>query len=252
VNSSLQTQSYTNNALAAGLNPRVETDNPSSFPTPSGGGVSVEGAIFADVDIVVREHPNYMTTRCEVTTTDLTATYTAVVNGNAVAYDANAEAPADLAELVGGWAAAINADATVGALVTADAADLDGDGSDDSIVIRGDSQQPYSISYSAGGSAVLATYRDAGTCCWRIYGRVTEGGTTPTAPDDAARQTAWKRLLDERGRPMQGMTVIENDTVRVDVRGYSALYVDLYRVGYPTFTSFEQEAQAVIRPCRVG
>lgn len=250
--SSLQTQSYTNNALAAGLVPRVENANPTSFPPPGGGGVTVEGAIFADVDIVVREHPDYMTTRCQVTTTDLTATYTATVNGNAVAYDAAAAAPADLAELVQEWAAAINADVTVGPLVTADAADLDGDGLDDSIVIRGDSQQPFTIAYSATGSAVLATFRDAQTCCWRIYGRVTEGGTTPTAPDDAARQVAWKRMLDESGRQLCGMTVIENDTIRVDVRGYSALYVQLYRVGYPSLTSFTQEAQAIVRPCRVS
>jgi hypothetical protein len=88
---------------------------------------------------------------------DLTTTvYTVEVDGNPVVYDASVELPATLAELIQGIADAINADITVGPIVTASTDPDDNDGK--TVLIKGDTAANYSIDASAaGGTGTIAS-----------------------------------------------------------------------------------------------
>jgi hypothetical protein len=145
--------------LAAGANPQwVEQTDYSGNPDSAASGVYLEEALQTQVIVDLREELHRRTARVTIGTLDLTADYVIEINGNAVTYDAGVAGPADATEVLEGIAAAINADVTVGPLVTAEAVDTDEDAVIDTVVIRGDAEADYSIDFStrifqkAGGS----------------------------------------------------------------------------------------------------
>jgi len=169
---SLQTLSYLGANLMLGRNPQLEAAPlANGEPAAAAGGVDVTGATLALVKVSLREHPAYRTAYYVVTTTDLTATYTATVDGTGVAYDASAGTPANLAELVADWAAAINANGTVAALVTATATDYAGDGVINAVRLVGIGAADYSVARTVTGIAAVSVYADASGATMRMLAR---------------------------------------------------------------------------------
>jgi hypothetical protein len=116
--------------LLAGRRPewtrQVDASYPNGAPELTAAqGVSLRDAPRTSVLVDLRELVRQRTGRIAVRVLDLTATYRIAINGNNVDFDAAAAAAATLADVVEGWRDAINADGTVGPLVTATAEDLD-------------------------------------------------------------------------------------------------------------------------------
>lgn len=171
-NTSLQSLSFLGANLMLGRNPQLEAAPlANTFPAPAAGGVDVTGAALALVKVSLREHPAYRTAYFVVTTTDLTATYTATVDGTGVAYNAAVGTPANLAELVSDWAAAINADGTVGAIVQATATDYAGDGVINAVRLVGIGAADYSVARTVTGTGAVSVYADASGATMRLLGR---------------------------------------------------------------------------------
>ena len=131
------------------------------------------------------------------------ATYTVTVDGNAVSYDASAAspAPADAADVLEDLAAAINADGTVGALVNAEALDEDGDGTVDTVRLRGLGEADYSIAVSATGGAALTCEADPASCSARVWLSARGTGALPPGwrvPNGGELGEITRRGFDER------------------------------------------------------
>lgn len=252
-NTSLQSLSYLGANLMLGRSPQLEAAPlDSTFPAPAAGGVDVTGAALALVKVSMREHPAYRTAYYVVTATDLTATYTASINGNDVVYDASAESPANLAELCAGWAAAINADGTVGAIVLATAADYAGDGVINAVRVIGNSADDYSVDVGYTGSAHVTLYADASGATMTLFARP-DVSPSSLIVAGAARQRAlgWaaKPLPDGSLSRSLGANGWCDESVLV--AGLAALDVQLSSVvGDPSDGTVTYTPQAIVCPKR--
>lgn len=249
---SLQTLSYRRADLAAGLNPLVEVPSPpdpSVFPVQAGGGVDVEDAIWAFVDVVPREDPGRTTFRIEVSTVDLaTGKYQVFASPEdypstpSFEYDVAVETPADLDALLTGWAAKLSGSSLDGS-ITAIA-----DTENDRLVLK-DATSPFGamaqvVVAVSGGTGVVAVHHDAMVVDYFVMGRLKD-----STSDDVRK--AWRRLPLE-GRPGARANDIPK-THRVDVRGFAELAVYAVPVsgqyfsnnGVPTYWTW-------IRPCRLS
>jgi len=204
--------------------------------TPETGtaGVNVIDAIVAMVALGLRRDPAAHASRVTIDTVDLTSsTYTVTVDGNAVAYDASAETPADQAELVEGIASAINTDGTVGGLVTATIEDTTGDGTVDTIVLTNNTNNTTTHTTSVGVSGVGSTGvisfdEDADAAKLRLWLLADQANDTLDVPVPwlLANGGDFDTALDYRG-------FIE----RFHVAGASRVYVEAYDVTGPSGTS---------------
>jgi hypothetical protein len=159
--------------LALGLTVEwVDQTTYTGAPVGADAGVYLNGSPSGMFAVALRESAHTREARVEVTTYDLTTTvYTVTIDGNDVDYDASAETPANNAALLQGIVDAINADGTVGAIVTAV---VDPDNAD-TILITGDEEDDYSIAIGvAGGTGALACTAAAVSCAVRVWG--TPGG----------------------------------------------------------------------------
>lgn len=141
-----------------------EMDGAPSSPTD---GIDLLDSIYSDIRVHLREDAHRRTARLSITTLDLTATYTPIVGSNSVAFDATGSA--DVEEVLQGIAAAITADPAASALVTAEAIDADQDGTLDTVLVRGKTEEGFSIDFGASGAGVVAVVADAEACKARLY-----------------------------------------------------------------------------------
>jgi hypothetical protein len=104
--------------LASGAIPEQSAAmiDPTVLPAAGSGGYSVVGALQALIQASLREDGTARRARIEVTTVDLSATYTLAFGAASTAYVA---AVANLTALIAAWSASINADVTVNDIVTA-------------------------------------------------------------------------------------------------------------------------------------
>lgn len=228
-NTSLQSLSYLGANLMLGRNPQLEAAPPgNTFPAPGAGGVDVTGAALAMVKVSLREHPAYRTAYWVVTTTDLTATYMAKIDAFEVFYDASAETPANLAELVAGWAAAINADTGASALVSAVATDFAGDGVINAVRVTGLTATDYSVDLTFDGTAQVTLYADAVSATMTLYGRPNLAPSSDYVAGPArSRALGWgaKRLPDGSLSASLGVGGFYEENVLIS--GSAALFVEL-------------------------
>jgi len=228
--------------LTAGRTPVWSTEDDSGSdlpPSAADSGVYLQRAVRALVHVSLRENVAYRSVRL-TTTTVLTGTYTVTVDGNAVAYNATVEAPADINELLEGIAEAVNDDVTVGALVTASIVTQIG-GDDFEILITGVGEADYSVDFthSSTGSPTLTAVADRCSATMRLWwlpdARV---GSTPP------QIWAWSGdvwTLDRRGW-----------LERFDVAGLARLHVQLSdRAGHAGDSSIVTYAAPAISigPC---
>lgn len=162
-------------------------------PTSAAAGAYMEGSPKALACVAVRETVHARTARAVIGTAALTGTtYTITIDANAVAFDSTAEAPADADELVQGIVDGINADVTVGAIVTASVDPDDEDGL--TIKLVGLEEEDYSFAASvAGGTGTFASQTaDPVSCDVRLW--VTPGGTIKSG--SVGNENGWIWPLD--------------------------------------------------------
>lgn len=202
-------------------------------PDGNNDGVALESTTRSQIAVDLRRDVSRRTVSVVIDsgTVDLTGTYQVTVNGNVVNYDAAVGTPADEAELLTQWAAAIEADGTVGPLVIAAAEDTNDDGVVDTLFIRGDTN-------TAGGGV--------GEVDWSFGSAVTVGTATITATLDSVSADAllWTTAQGVNPpNPAAGATVPgslwrqpsggtwsvtnANYVERFDVSGLARAYVEL-------------------------
>jgi hypothetical protein len=196
----------------------VGSGSPPSLPTD---GVVLQGAVKALAHVQLRDNPAYRSAIVSVSTLVLTSTYTVTINGTSVAYDANAGGAVDLEDVVDGIAAAINANVTAAAVVTASSYAASGTGARDRVKIVGDSAEDWSISVTAGGGAGLECVADltgALVQTWWVPGA--RAGSMPPAIWSATEEAY---VADRRG-------YLE----RLDCAGLDRMYLQVYdKAGHP-------------------
>lgn len=183
-------------------------------PTAANSGVYLVGAVRLLVHVAMRLRAHHRTTRLTVTTTDLTATYTLNIDGNSVAYDAAADSAASAEDVIVGLQAAIAANGTIAAIVTASALDTGGSPGLDTVELRGVGEADYAIAFTATGTAVVAAVADPTAAelrmWWAMGARVESVAPVPWV---------WEGdvlTLDRRGR-----------VLRRDCAGMDRLHVQL-------------------------
>lgn len=127
------------------------------IPASATAGVNLADSPRSLLSIALRRDPNRRSILISITTLDLASTYRVIIAGATVDYDAAGGAPADEAELLGQWAAAIEADGVVGPTVDVTLLDTDGDGVDDAMLIKG-SNSPLDFAFAGAVTVGTATY----------------------------------------------------------------------------------------------
>ncbi len=174
--------------------------------------------------------------RVAIRVLDLTDVYTITINGNAVAFDAGGAGSTTALEVLEGWRDAINADVTVGPLVTAVVEDADGDGTNDTLVVRGDAEADYSVAVSVAGAAELDLLADPSTLQLRIYLQE----RTPKAPGIAVPNVAATGFVGKIApgdwRQPNGAEYnasFRGFTEEFNTAGQSRIYVELFNITNP-------------------
>lgn len=133
-----------------------DPDEFSRVPQDVNDGVHIGDAPVIVFDVETREILKHRTTYVEIVDVDDTADYSATVDGNTVTYSASGgDTEPDIAQ---GLTDAINNDATVSGIVTADTYDLTDDGTEGTVRLQGDSVTDYTLDGSAtnNGSVSLS------------------------------------------------------------------------------------------------
>ncbi len=216
----------TKGLLALGIQPEwvdVEAAGYTNPPNSAADGVYLQDSPKAHACIALRETVHARTCRAVIGTAALTGTtYTITIDGNAVAYDSTAEAPADADALVQGIVDGINGDGTVGPLVTATVDEDDEDGL--TIKIVGDSEDDYSFAAAvAGGTGTFASQTaDPISCDVRVF--VTPGGIVKSGSD--GNPDGWVAPLDAIYTGIDYRGWME----RFDVAGCDRMYLQLENI----------------------
>lgn len=190
-------------------------------------GVNVLEAVVAQLLVACRRDPAAHTSRVTVDTVDLTVTtYTITINGTAVAYDASVESPADQAALVNGIADAINADGTVGPLVTATVTDANGDNTIDTIVLTNNTgaATTHTTAVSVTGYGALSFTEDYTGISFRLWG-------LPNTSNDTSLALALPWVLINSG----DFTIDYRGFVeRIECAGFSRIFLEAYATTAPS------------------
>lgn len=181
-------------------------------PADAASGVPLQGAVRALIYVALREDARHRTARLTIASVDLTATYTLTVNGVAVGHDATGAA--DLEEVLEDLADAINGDADLSAIITAEAIDTDDDDEVDTILLTGVGVGDFSIDFVDDGGATCSCVADYATATLRPwYAMGARVGVTPPQPWVSSGD-AYE--LDWRGR-----------VERLDTAGLDRLHLQL-------------------------
>jgi hypothetical protein len=160
-------------------------------PTTANDGVALLGALKTLVVFDVREDVGARRGRITIATLTFTNTYRVTINGNDADFDATASST--LQEVLDGIANEINTTTGVKNVVTATVIDDDEDGTDDTVLIVGKSENDYTIDHSVAGDTPpnngdLKIVADPVIGSIRIYAAA--GGLVPSRPD------SWRIIRD--------------------------------------------------------
>ena len=220
-------------------------------PTTSGAGVTLQNAPKTLVSVDLRKQVHRRQVRIQIAVLDLTATYTVIVDGNSVAFDAGGAGSVTNEDVIDGIAAAIAADGTVNLIVNAlaiDEADLDGtpeitEVERDTVRLEGIAEGDYSIDHSATGSGVMTVYADPISADLKVWARLR--GKSSDTPADSVPVPNWRIPL---GADAFAVSNVEGFVERFDTAGLDRFYCELENV-----TAFAGDAAttAVIQRGRV-
>ena len=148
---------------------QIDAAYPNGLPD-AGSGVALRDSPRTQLLVDMREEIRHRICRVAIRVLDLTSTYRIFIDGNAVDFDAAGAGSTSALEVLEGWRDAINADVTVNPIVTASVEDADGDGTDDTLVITGDTEADYTIGVIITvGSAELDVLADPNGCSLRVF-----------------------------------------------------------------------------------
>ena len=167
---------------------KVQANNPLLAPASDADGVYLDNAVRALLTVQMRELTHCRTARLTIPSLTIGNTFTVTINATAVAY--NSTGDANLDEVVDGIAAAIEANGTVGPLVSAVAVRGSDDavtpGVRDSVRIRGVAYDEFSIDFSDNGASTVAVVADPVTADVNVF--YTLRGATGSSPP-----SGWRR-----------------------------------------------------------
>lgn len=202
--------------LAAGDNPAWEQQTDfTGLPEDDNDGVYLSGALRTLCVVRLRQYLHFRRSQVTITTLDLTSVYRITIDGNNTNYDAGGAGAATLQDVLDGIAAAINANGSVNTIVLAETGDLDADGVDDCVGIRGLTDANYTVAFTVvSGSAVMAVAADPRTATLRIYGQLKGPSNT--------RPPGWTLIAD---------AIVSVDrygwSEMLNTAGYDRLYLEL-------------------------
>ncbi len=153
-------------------------------PATSTSGVPLNDSPSTMVYAALREDVAHRTALLSIPTLTIGDTFTVTIDGTAVVYDSTGAV--DLDEVIVAIAAALNANPTVAALVTASDVDANGvEGTGASIIVRieGDTATDFSVDFTDSGTSVVAAVADAVEATGRLYWKMgaANGITAPVA-----------------------------------------------------------------------
>ena len=179
---------------------QIDAAYPNGLPD-AGSGVALRDSPRTQVLLRLREEIRHRTSRVAIRVLDLTGIYRIFIDANPVDFDAGGAGAATTLDVLQGWRDAINAAGAVNTIVTASLEDADGDGTDDTLMIKGDTETDYSIGVTmAAGTAELDVLADPTSSEMRIY--MTD--KPPKAQPVAARPDRAWGLGHAQRRPIRG------------------------------------------------
>lgn len=195
--------SYVVTNLAAGRSPSAVGGYDASdvaSPLTDTSGVPISGRMALFVLPALRIDPFRRTCYVNVATFDGSASYGVSIDGNNVS--AGAGPFATRAALITAWAAAINADVTVSAIVQADSWTGYDSSATPVLRIRGKANtayyavdpSTYSFNAAATGTAVLELYADAESAEMRLYAHPAHNPSGGAVYDSGIRSTTWREI----------------------------------------------------------
>jgi hypothetical protein len=232
--SSAQTTALEYALLAAGQTTEITTAptagaDPADWPPFGSGGVDVSTVSRVHILAMLGEDGLHRTARISFDVVDLATTYQLQIGGGNVTYNAGSGAPANTAALIVQWAAALNGNPTMAAVITAS---VDPDDSE-VLLIRWD-YLPSLLALTVGGATaevVVTTEYEEGVAV--LFGRGVSRVVLATSQDsDAARTRAdgWALMQRPDGSPCQ-WTIENSGCLRVTdvpVAGVQAVAVVMY------------------------
>lgn len=202
----------------------------STVPTSISVGISMEDAVFAAMTIEVREDVSRRTARVKNTIFDASATWTVTIGGFAVVYVAGALDT--FADVLDGLVAQLLLVAGALALVSFTAADEDGDGTNETLLIKGKALADYAIAITVtGGTADFNCDADAVTASLEVW-RLPKMSNPKSAGGVVPRTWSRDRIIGVIARevsPVALTTVNFSDFLQVN--GYAKVYAQLATVG---------------------
>ncbi len=208
------------------------------YPPYRSGGVDVSGVSRVHVLAHIAEDGLHRTARISFTTVDLATTYQLQIGSGNVTYNAGTGAPANTAALVAQWAAALQANPTMAATVTASV-----DPDDDEVLLLRWVYLPSLMALTVGGAtaAVVVTteYSEANVALFgRGVSRVVLATDEATA-DAAERADGWAAVYRPDG--LQCFWALANSAnlraTDVPVAGLSAVAAVVYDLDHPADTA---------------
>jgi hypothetical protein len=154
-------------------------------PVGAGAGVSLQDSPRSTVIIDLRRNNAFRTVRITVRVVDLTSTYRVTIDGTNVDYSAVGDL--DLEDLVQGWRDLINVTAPANTVVTARTEDTNASGTDDTLVIEGDTALGYAFGVDVTvGAGEVDAIADASTAQAHLW--FSAKPVTSSDPDAIWRQ----------------------------------------------------------------
>ena len=212
--------------LEAGRRPtwRVQADtDPALGPQGASAGVGLnvgDGNATQTLLLVrVRRTVSARTATVVVSTVDLTDTYELILGGTSVTYDADAEGATDAEDILTGLKAAIEANGTTNALVTATVTTATD--ADPVLTIVGKASSDYAVDFSTAGGGELTVEADAVSCTATPWVMATVRQTDI----DLEPYNTWARTTQA------ALSVTSsNIAVQLDTAGYARLFVQVTSV----------------------
>ena len=197
---------------AVGRTPRWTTqENTTGAPSSASAGVNIRDAVKTLIHVALREETHRKTARIAVVY-DADTVYRVSVDENDVDTDTDSGTIADLDALLAQIADNVNADATVGDLVTASV-------EDGQVVLRGDTEADYDLAVSivSGSGTIEIASQDADTASARVYLRAGGQGDRPGR---------WVRGEGVEFEAISYRGLAE----RISTAGYDRAYVEIFDV----------------------
>lgn len=215
---------------------QIDAAYPNGLPD-AGSGVALRDSPRTQVLLRLREEIRHRTSRVAIRVLDLTGIYRIFIDANPVDFDAGGAGAATTLDVLQGWRDAINAAGAVNTIVTASLEDADGDGTDDTLMIKGDTETDYSIGVTmAAGTAELDVLADPTSSEMRIYMTDKPPKAQPVAAPNAAA-TGFVGLIGPGDWDMpngaQYAATIRGFSEFFDTAGKDRLYVELFNITAP-------------------